>query len=233
MQERSARRLDVVADPKAVSLIKAHGGRLYVYADAAGQKHVQTEAPNDSSIRFRQIEADGFVLNVDEGIKHPELWSVTLSRIPHHHLDVAWDGHPENPHLAQTVCIVKDHDWEVDPDSHETNPVLLCRRCGARRELVEVSVGPDGISGMPGRLIGGKPNLDSAPDEPSSNKRLIQATSVFGRIPRRKKLTAGLLLFLAFIVPAAWHDYAVLIVAGLIIAALAFYVRYLTRGGSG
>lgn len=29
MQERSVRRLDVVADPKAVSLITAHGGRLY------------------------------------------------------------------------------------------------------------------------------------------------------------------------------------------------------------
>ena len=77
MPESSLRRLDVVADPKAVSLIKAHGGCLYVYADASGQRHVQTKAPNDPSMRFKRIEADGFLMYVQEGIKHPELWSVT------------------------------------------------------------------------------------------------------------------------------------------------------------
>ena len=143
--EHSLRRKAVVADPEAVSLIAAHGGHLYVYADASGQKHVQTEAPNDPSIRFGQIEADGFLMFVQEGVKRPEQWIVTFSRIPYHHLDVAWEGHPEHPHLERTVCMAAGHDWEPDPDSKETYPVVLCRRCGKRRELAEVLVDRDGL----------------------------------------------------------------------------------------
>ena len=158
MPEHSLRRLNVVADPKAVSLIKAHGGRLYVYTDESGQKHVQTEAPNDPSFRFRQIEADGFLMYVQEGIKHPELWSVTFSHVPYHHLDVAWDGHSEHPHLERTVCMVTGHDWETDPDSKEPVPVLLCKRCGKRRELTEVLVDRDpldDLSPLPPRFVEG------------------------------------------------------------------------------
>ena len=77
---------------------------------------------------------------VQEGITHPETWSVTSSRMPYHHLDVVWDGHPQHPHSERTVCMVAGHDWEPDPDSKETYPVLLCRRCGKRRELAEVLV---------------------------------------------------------------------------------------------
>jgi type IV secretory pathway protease TraF len=53
----------VVAEPEAVSFIAQRGGRLYVYADASGLKHVKTEPPDDSAIRFKQIEADGFLLS--------------------------------------------------------------------------------------------------------------------------------------------------------------------------
>jgi len=150
MPERSLRRLDVLADPKAVSLITARGGCLYVYADASGQKRVRTEAPTDPSIHFRQIEADGFRLYVQEGIKHPDLWSVTYRHIPYHHLDVAWDGHPAHPRMARAGCMMSGHDWWTDPDSMETVPVLLCRRCGKRRDLAEVLVTRYGlIRGLP------------------------------------------------------------------------------------
>jgi len=60
--------MSVVADPEAVSFIAEHGGRLYVYADAAGLKHVKTEPPREASIRFEQIEADGFLMYVEEDI---------------------------------------------------------------------------------------------------------------------------------------------------------------------
>jgi len=49
----------VDADPEAVSFIAEHGGRLYVYADKAGLKHVKTEPPQDPSIRFEQIGLPG------------------------------------------------------------------------------------------------------------------------------------------------------------------------------
>jgi hypothetical protein len=151
--------LNVIADPKAVSLIAAHGGRLYVYADGSGQKHVQTEAPNDPSIRFTQIEADGFEMYVQEGIKHPEVWDVTFSRMPYHHVDVVWEGHPLHPRLERTVCLVKGHDWQPDPDSKETYPVVHCVRCGNRRELAEVLVDRDGLSRARWSFIGGRGGL--------------------------------------------------------------------------
>jgi hypothetical protein len=137
----SLRRKKVIANPEAVSLIKSHGGRLYVYLDESGQKRVQTEAPNDQSVQFEQVEAeDGFLMYVQDGIKRPEQWIVTFSRIPHHHLDVVWEGHPAYPHLERTVCMVTGHDWETDPDSVGPHPIILCMRCGKRRELTQVVV---------------------------------------------------------------------------------------------
>jgi hypothetical protein len=62
----------VVADPEAVSFISERGGRLYVYADHAGMKHVRSEQPSDSSIRFERIEADGFLMYVEDDIEQPE-----------------------------------------------------------------------------------------------------------------------------------------------------------------
>jgi hypothetical protein len=89
--------VSVVADPEAVSFIAEHGGSLYVYADASGLKHVKTHAPDDGSIRFEQIEADGFLMYVEDDIQHPETWNVKFHRVPYHHVDVLWDGHQPGP----------------------------------------------------------------------------------------------------------------------------------------
>ena len=85
--------MPVVADPEAVSFIAEHGGRLYVYADEAGLKHVKTEPPHEASIQFEQIEADGFLMYVGDDIVHPGVWNVKFHHLPYHHVDVLWDGY--------------------------------------------------------------------------------------------------------------------------------------------
>jgi hypothetical protein len=82
----------VVADPEAVSFISEHGGRLYVYTDPAG-KHVETEPPHDTSIRFKNVEADGFMLCVEADLMQlDDTWNVRFHCFPDHHVDVLWDG---------------------------------------------------------------------------------------------------------------------------------------------
>lgn len=78
---------------EAVSFIAERGGGLYVWADDGGLKEVKTEPPNDRSISFDQIEAEGFILFVATDIKKPETWNVTSHHIPWRHVDVLWDGH--------------------------------------------------------------------------------------------------------------------------------------------
>jgi len=80
----------VVADPEAVSFIADRGGRLYVYADYAGMKHVRTDPPRGSSIRFEQVAADGFVMYVEEDIDRPDTWNVKFHHLPYRHVDVLW-----------------------------------------------------------------------------------------------------------------------------------------------
>lgn len=89
--------MSVVADPQAVSFIVEHGGCLYVYADKAGMKHVKTEPPHDTSIQFEQIEADGFLMYVEDDIEYPRTWNVRFHHLPYHHVDVLWDGHQPGP----------------------------------------------------------------------------------------------------------------------------------------
>jgi hypothetical protein len=84
--------VSVVADPEAVSFIAKHGGSLYVYADASGLKHIKTEAPDDPSIQFKQVAADGFLMYVESDIVHPNVWNVKFHHLPYHHVDVLWDG---------------------------------------------------------------------------------------------------------------------------------------------
>jgi hypothetical protein len=95
--------LSVVADPEAVSYIAEHGGRLYVYSDASGLKHVKTEGPDDPSIHFDQIEADGFVMCVENDIERPATWNVKFRHLPYHHVDVLWDGHQPGPGFGQRI----------------------------------------------------------------------------------------------------------------------------------
>ncbi len=94
----------VVADREAVSFIAEHGGRLYVYADAAGLKHVKTNPPDDFSLKFEEIEADGFLMFVEADIVHPEVWDVKFHHLPYHHVDVLWDGvQPGGPATADAT----------------------------------------------------------------------------------------------------------------------------------
>jgi hypothetical protein len=92
--------VSVVADPEAVSFIAERGGRLYVYADAGGLKHVKTHPPDDRSINFTEVQADGFLMYVQDDIVQPNTWNVKFHPLPFHHVDVLWDGH--QPGLAAT-----------------------------------------------------------------------------------------------------------------------------------
>jgi hypothetical protein len=74
--------MPVVADSEAVSFIAEHGCSLYVYADAGGLKHVKTERPSDPSLHFEQIEAEGFLMYVDDDIEHPQTWNVRFHHLP-------------------------------------------------------------------------------------------------------------------------------------------------------
>jgi hypothetical protein len=83
----------VVADPDAVRFIAENGGRVWVYADRAGLKHVRTMAPEEASLQFEEVEGDGFLLFVESDLVQPETWWVELRHFPHRHIDVLWDGH--------------------------------------------------------------------------------------------------------------------------------------------
>jgi hypothetical protein len=48
--------------------------------------------------------------------------------------------------MKRLVCMATGHRWKPDPDSKESYPVVLCQRCGKRRELSERLV--SGLSGM-------------------------------------------------------------------------------------
>jgi hypothetical protein len=89
--------VSVVADPDAAQFIAEHGGRVWVYADGAGMKHVKTHVPHDLSLQFEQIDGDGFQLLVESDLMQPETWNVVLHHFPHRHVDVLWDGHQPGP----------------------------------------------------------------------------------------------------------------------------------------
>jgi hypothetical protein len=84
--------MTVVADPEAVAFIAEHGGRLYIYTDGAGMKHVKTEPPHNASLRFEHVEADGFLMYVQDDLAQPDTWNVKFRHLPYHHIDVLWDG---------------------------------------------------------------------------------------------------------------------------------------------
>ena len=86
--------MSVMAEPKAVSFIAERGGRLYVYTVGDGLKQVRTQPPGDPSIRFDQIvEAEGFVMYVEDALGRPDTRNVTFHRWPYPHVDVLWEGH--------------------------------------------------------------------------------------------------------------------------------------------
>lgn len=83
----------VEAEPEVIRFIAEHGGRVWVYADRAGLKHVKTMQPDDLSIQFEQIDGYGFQLFVETDLVRPETWNVVLRHFPYKHVDVLWDGH--------------------------------------------------------------------------------------------------------------------------------------------
>ena len=77
---------------------------MYVYADKAGMKHVKTEPPHDPSIRFEEIEADGFLMYVEDDIVGPDTWNVKFHHVPYHHVpyhhvNVLWNGRQPGPYV--------------------------------------------------------------------------------------------------------------------------------------
>lgn len=97
--------MSVLADPEAVAFIAERGGQLYVYADAAGLKHVKTEAPDNPSLHFEQVNADGFVMFVEDDLLQPETWHVKFRHVPYHHVDVLWDGHQPGPTIGRSSAL--------------------------------------------------------------------------------------------------------------------------------
>jgi hypothetical protein len=75
-----------------VAFIVEHGGRVYVWADASGLKHVATEAPEAHPASFDRITANGFALYVATDMMRPKTWNVELRHVPRRHIDVLWDG---------------------------------------------------------------------------------------------------------------------------------------------
>lgn len=87
----------VVADPEAVSFIAQHGGRRYVYADAAGLKHVKTQPPDDPSLQLLEIEADGFLMYVEADLDRPDVWNVKFHHLPFAAIKLALEARRHAP----------------------------------------------------------------------------------------------------------------------------------------
>jgi hypothetical protein len=82
---------------------------------------------------------------VADGVEQPETWSLEFHHLPSRHVAVHWDSRPEHHEVERAVCMVAGHQWDPDPDSKEIHPVLVCRRCGKRRELSERLVDPSWV----------------------------------------------------------------------------------------
>jgi hypothetical protein len=83
--------LEVHAD--AASEISDQGGRLYVWADGAGMKHVRYHPSEKvAEIEWMQLTADGIQVFVDPGIRPPAKWVIALRHIPHRHVAALYNG---------------------------------------------------------------------------------------------------------------------------------------------
>ena len=81
----------VEASTDAVKFIRDNGGRLFVWADDDGLKHVKLQAP-DHPVDFKQIACDSFDFNVAVDIAHASFWEIVLHHFPHRYVDALWDG---------------------------------------------------------------------------------------------------------------------------------------------
>jgi hypothetical protein len=93
--------LTIVTTPRAASLVRERGGRLYVWARAAqccgGTRFIEasTEPPRDIA-RFRRIEMDPLELYIRPAGDHglPNELKVDLARLRRNRLQAWWDGCP-------------------------------------------------------------------------------------------------------------------------------------------
>jgi len=81
----------VEIDPDAAALINEKGGRLYVWIDSAGMKHVHTHPPHHE-VTWSELRESGIELFVDDTIEAPPIWVIRFHRLPFHHIEVLWDG---------------------------------------------------------------------------------------------------------------------------------------------
>ena len=87
----------VRASPEAVAFIVEHAGRVFVWANNAGMRHVKLHPPAEP-VEFKQLPCDGFEFNVATDIADPVFWKVVLRHLPHRHVDALFDG--DQPYLA-------------------------------------------------------------------------------------------------------------------------------------
>jgi hypothetical protein len=71
---------EVIADAKTAAAIASAGGRLFVWADDSGFKHVSTIAPYENR-HFDEYPGNGFLLLADSTVYPPRHWMVTRRRL--------------------------------------------------------------------------------------------------------------------------------------------------------
>ncbi len=79
------------ADPDAVALVRRKGGRIFLWIDGAGVKHISTHPPRRRVV-FDVLQAEEFALHVDREIAAPEVWTVVRRRLSLVGVDVLWNG---------------------------------------------------------------------------------------------------------------------------------------------
>jgi hypothetical protein len=83
----------VVVQPEAAAFIHANGGRVFVWADHSGMKHVRLRPPTDPIV-WDETRVEGIDLLVDSSIAQPKVWALVLRRFPRQHVEALWDPRP-------------------------------------------------------------------------------------------------------------------------------------------
>jgi hypothetical protein len=72
-------------------LILEKGGKLYIWIDGAGMKHVHPHPPGHE-VAWSELSGSGIEVFVDPGIDPPPTWVIVLHHVPYRHVDALWDG---------------------------------------------------------------------------------------------------------------------------------------------
>lgn len=86
--------------PDAAALIREKGGRVYVWIDGAGMKHVHPHPPHHI-VAWNELPGSDVDLFVDPEIEPPPKWVIVLHHLPYRHIDALWNGEvPSSPLVA-------------------------------------------------------------------------------------------------------------------------------------